>query len=757
MILFIAISANICLGEDEIPVNIKADNLKYSEDGVNVSASGSVEIEIKGIKILSDRLLMNTRSNIVTAEGNVKMKGRDYDSSSTLMTYYVSDETSSFNSFRTVLAPSTVHGRLYLGADKIRDEKTSWTGGNGSMTTCDYAENNEPHYHVMSKKIEYYPNDKIVGWSNTFYIGSIPVFWVPYIIYDLNQKRKKNWTIGHNEVEGNFIKTFWDYPNGEILLDEMEKKGFGHGIDYNYNLGAKGKGSLYLYLLNENDSPNYKDQVFKISHTLQLTREGTLSLGYGSSDIYLIPSGRLGQSTYSIGYDYSKDKRKFTTSLNALENRIGNEERVDLSVNNISDNINTGYGFSLDQGKTEPRFIRASQRLNHSQPFFFKDSNLNFNANYSNNIRQAGVAGDELLDLDYNITGRQDLYSWKISENRHVRMNSDPLYGNNDQFQEKAPEVTLAFNPQDLKLFTLSPSLGYGYYREVTQVPNYGRRDFATGKYTASLAANRSIPLILGTSLYLSYGIDQYLYAPGDALYAQNEKYSLDTSLLNFFQNNVTFDRGISEGNSPFLFDRLGTKYSNLKDTVTMYYGNYIRWVTTGGFNYQTDQYFNIDTNLKLNPNPALNASFITGWDIENQKWEDLSVNLALKPFNKLSDSISLLTDLNSGQLKSGSNLFDFEIMDEDHWQNHWHLKLGHVYDTTTQQFKSVDVMVEKDLHCWVINYTYSDYRKEFSFTFTLKAFPGEPIGYAAGKGFYFDTFDQSLKEEFEGASPVRY
>jgi len=757
IIFFIALSANICLGDEEIPVNIKADTLKYSEDGSFVTATGSVEIKLKGIKITSDRLAMDTRSNIVTAEGDVMMTGPEYRSKSGEMTFYVSNETSSFDDFHTILSPSTVKGNLYLGAQKISDEKTRWDGWNARITTCDLAETGDPHYKVMSKKVEYYPDDKVVGWSDTFYLDGIPVLWAPYLVYDLKNKRKKNWTIGHNDVEGDFIKTFWDYPYGEILLDDMQKKGFGHGLDFNYMLGGRSSGKLYLYLLNENDPPNQKDSVFKLNHTFNFTKDATLSLGYGTSNIYLIPSGRLDQSTYSLNYDNSANKQKFSTALNLLENRGGNDERIGLTMNRQADGANTGYSFDLDQGKTEPRYIRASQRLSHSQPFLIKDSNFNFNASYSNTIRQPGISGDERLDLNYDVTGRENLYSWKISENRHVRMNSDPLYGNSDQFTEKSPELTLAFNPQDLKLFTLSPSLGYGYYREVAQVPNYGKRDFAAGKYTASLAANRSIPLVFGTSLYLAYGVDQYLYSPGDELYAQTENYSLNTALFDCFRNDITFDRGISEGNSPFLFDRLGTRYSNLKETLTLYYHNYINWVTTGGFNYQTNKYFNIDTTLALNPHPAFSSRFITGWDIENQRWEDLSSSLGIKPLDKLTDNIVLLNDLNSGMLKSGSNLLDLEIADEKDWQDHWHFKIGHVYDTSTQQFKPVDVMVEKDLHCWVVKYTYSDYRKEFSFTFTLKAFPGEPVGYAEGRGFYFDSFDQSLKEEIDSASPVRY
>ena len=151
-----------------------------------------------------------------------------------------------------------------------------------------------------------------------------------------------------------------------------------------------------------------------------------------------------------------------------------------------------------------------------------------------------------------------------------------------------------------------------------------------------------------------------------------------------------------------------------------------------------------------------MSANFTTGRDPENLRYLDLSSNIAFSS-EKFKNSTTLLQDLNNGQLKSGSNLMDLEIADEKDWGNHWHFMLGHVYNPARQEFKLVDFSAVKDLHCWEVKYTYSDYRKEFSVIFTLKALPGEPIGYAEGRGFYFDSFEKSLKEEFTGESPVRY
>jgi hypothetical protein len=77
---------------------------------------------------------------------------------------------------------------------------------------------------------------------------------------------------------------------------------------------------------------------------------------------------------------------------------------------------------------------------------------------------------------------------------------------------------------------------------------------------------------------------------------------------------------------------------------------------------------------------------------------------------------------------------------------NQWHVKVGQIFEPATRQFKVRDIMVVKDLHCWELRYTYSDYRKEFSLSFSLKALPDEPVGISSGRGFYIESFEKELK-----------
>ncbi|KAF0133887.1 MAG: hypothetical protein FD145_999 [Candidatus Saganbacteria bacterium] len=749
------LSAITFAAENEIPVNIKADKLKYSEDTDTIFAQGSVEMQFENINIKSDSLAMNSKTKIITAEGNVIMKSSEYNADGDFMTYFLSDETALFSNFKTKLSPEGVKGNIYLSAQYADNQKLKWLGKKGAMTTCDYY--NSPHYKNTAYKMEYYPNDKIIGYSVTFYVGSVPCMWAPYVVYDLKKKSKRNWTFGHNEVEGDFVKTFWDYPAGVYLIDYMSKKGLGLGIEHNYSFKQNGTGKLYLYLLNESDFPNLKDRVVKINHEIKLTPYSTLSLFHNSSSIYLVPSGRLDLSSYRIELNHQNGDRLFNTYLDTLDDRTQNLEKAVFNISNQQNGVSSQYNYSIEQGKIAP-YKRVSQRLSHSQPLPLKNTKFNLYSNYSFITQDKSQPGDELLDLNYEIVNSGDFYNISIAENKHIDLDRS-LYAkdDSDQFVEKLPEVILNINPYDLKLFTFRPTIKYGKYREVRYVPNFGMRDYSTYRYSTIIGAEKTIPLVLGTSLLLSGGLEQHIYEPGDQLYAFSESISLDTELFSIFKNSADFSRGIAEGNSPFFFDKQGTKYSHIKDTINLFYLSYINWMITGGYNYETKKYFNIDTNLSLNPFPFLKTNFISGWSIEEQKYLDLQSTFGFKYNDMLSNDTSFLSDLNTGYLKSGSNYVNLEFGDEKEWPSHFHLQAGHTYLPQTQEIKLQEISVLKDLHCWDIKYSYSDFRREFSMTFTLKAFPGDPIGYSQNKGFQFESLEKSLKEEFQGASPSRY
>jgi hypothetical protein len=734
----------------QIPVNIKSEKLKYIEETGIIEASGSVEVQFKEVTIFADYLYMDSESKTATAEGNVKMVTQSYRATSDRIVYDASREVSTFSGFQTRLAPKKVEGYLYLSAKELNDLGDKMLGESGGVTTCDYELS---HFFVLADKVEYYPEDKVVGRNVTLYVGEMPALWMPYMVYDLSRKRKRNWVIGHNEVEGDFIKSAWDYPYGLLYLDLMEKKGFGVGTEVDYNL--LGAGTLFLYHLNEKDT-GYTNWVTRVNHTKNINPWTKLDLDHSYTAIYLIPSGRRDQTAFGLGLDYKRDAR-WNLKFNTLDDRMGFLQKYSLQFNQAYKRLSTNYYLNYDFSKTDPKWIRTSQMFSHRRPLWSDNVMFTGKANYYNNVADAGAPGDERLEPMLEIHGQESAYSWAYRSNWYIDLDRDLYTGDEShQYLEKKPEIEVSINPIDLGAFTLRPKFGYGSYHEVRYVSQLGgNRDFSTQRYQASLDASRQIPLALGTLAIVGAGLDQYLYGPGDQLYAYRESLSLQTNLFGFFRNDIDYKKGLTDGNSPFLFDKLGTNYHNVRERISLHHLDKFNWTAEGGHNWQTGKWFDVLTRLSIRPDKRIYWNLRTGWDIENRQYKDLVNNLTFAPYSFLSLNFSTVSNMNTGGLNSGSVVYDMRFLEGE--PNQWRLKLSQIYEPASKEFKLRDIILIKDLHCWELKYTYSDYRKEFSLTFSLKALPDEPVGISTGRGFYYEGFEREMREFKQEGEVRRY
>jgi len=741
LIIISLLLASFSFASEEIPVNVKSEKLKFIEGTGIIEASGSVEVKFKEVVIYADILRMDSESNVATAEGNVRIVTRDYQAVSNYIIYDASREVSTFSGFETALSPAKVKGKLYLSARELNDLGNKMLGGGGELTTCG---DETPHFFTTAERVEYYPEDKVIGYNVFLHVGEMPALWMPVMVYDLSRKQKRNWVFGHNQVEGDYLKSSWGYPYGVLYLDLMEKKGFGYGTEVGYSLLGLGAGTLYLYHLDEKDT-GIADWVTHVNHTRQIDPWTTLKLDHSYTVTYLIPSGRRDQTALGLDLSHSRDAR-WNLKTSSFDDRIGALQKYSLHFDQAYQKIFTSYDFNYDFSKSSPKWVRNSQRFEHRRPLWSDNVMLNARANYYNSIADEGQVGDQRLEPAFDITGRERGYSWRYSSNWYVDLDGNKYRGDdNYQYLEKLPEVEVAPDPLNLSLFTLSPKFGYGHYHEVRYVSELGgNRDFSSERYSASLNANKNIPLALGTVAYLGLGLNQHFYTPGDQLYAYSESLALRTNLGGFFRNDVDYRKGTTDGNSPFLFDRMGTRYHDIRERMTFYYLSNFKWETASGFNWQTGKWFDIDSSLMARPDERLSWNLRSGWDVENRRYKDMVNQLNLNPYRFLFMNFSAVSDLNTGKMKSASAVYEIYFLQEE--PNQLRVKLSQVYDPVTEEFKVRDIMVVKDLHCWELKYTYSDYRKEFSFTLSLKALPDEPVGISTGRGFYIEGFEKEMK-----------
>lgn len=750
---------------EDVPVDLSADTLKYLEDEGQVIAAGSVEVKLEGLIIRADQLVVDVNTNFISAEGNVILATDSYNSRSINLTYDVSTETATMDKFSSVMRPDKIKGELFVKADSIHDYRHMLKGDEGDVTTCDYA---KPHYDIRAKKVEYYPDDKVVGFSVTFYENGVPILWMPFFIYPLKDRRNKLPTTGENDVEGFFVKTSWDYfmspaAYGLFLLDYMEKKGWGYGFDHSYITNEHNDGRLYIYHVLERDT-GMSDWVVRLDHTVKLNPESTLKIGHEASQIYLVPSGRRDRTINLLNYTHKSKTRRVGLRFNSLDERRSRLEDYGLNFTHRQGKYSSTYNYSFKRSKDDPHWLRLSHRLNHAQPFLW-DSSIRFNLPYYRNTTAEAVNGNERFEPSMELTKKGKLpvlgkYTMKLRENWYVDPDQDLWTGDSgDQYLERQPEINVSLSPWKLPFFTLSRGFSYGYYHEVKYVAVLGRnRDYATGRVGANLVATRNIPIGFGNTIKLKEGVEQYHYNPGDARYQLTEHAGLYSKGWKFFKNQLKFDRRFAEGNTPFFFDQRSSHSSRLTDRMTFYHLRKVTWNINGGYNFLTEKYDPVRTDLTFRPNRAYYTQFRTGWDIENQRHQDLVTRIRYSPNKKFYTTISNSYDLNVGEVKSASSLFDFEI--GDNWRNRWHIRFTHTFDYFSKKYEMRDYTIIKDLHCWEAKYTYNYRRREHAFTMTLKALPEEPLGWSTGKGFYYEGYDRAfdrVKSEFYQDSPSRF
>ena len=765
--LIIAIAfflASFCAGafaeqpssEGEIVVKLKANSLKYDENKGVAFATGSVEAKMKGFTVNSDMLLFDANSNVVTAEGDVRISSADYSATGTSLHYDASSEISSVGNFYAIFSPSDIKGKLYVRVDDFYNDPSMMWGKESDMTTCDY---DVPHYDIKAKRFEFYPGDKLVAFSATFYINRVPVMWFPVWVYSLKNRRSSLMpVIGHNMVEGNFAKFGFDYffnnnSNGLILVDLMQWKGLGKGIQHFYRLNDNNYGTLYFYHLEERDTGK-TGIVEKVDHVIQIDPETKLDLYGKFADIYLVPSGRLDQTYGKVALDHLGD-RKFNLLFDALDDRWGGMKSYNLNVNHSIDKYSTSFSSNFSKGIDVPSWIRFNSRFSHTQPIINDNITFSTIVNFSRNSTSEFTPADERLDPQVELVDVEKEFTVRAFQNWYIDTDRD-LYtaDRNTEYLEKKPEITVSLKPRNLEYFTLSTNVGVAKYHEVKWVPTTSTlRNYTADRYNVNLQADRSIGLPVGSNLSLMGAVEQYFYSPGDERYVLRERAGLSTNLWNFFSNSIEYQKGKSEGNTPFFFDVVGVDNEYLNETMTLYWLDKVRWINGCGYNYKSRLYNDLTTRLTVRPEERISSSVSTGYDLNNHIWRDLVFDLGLKPLKAISWAWHSVHDINNNLFKSGTSLLDAEIGDD--WRYKFHIIVGHEFDYFTGRFIMRDLTVEKDLHCWSMRFTYSDWRQEWRISFTLKAFPDQPVGWGAGENGSF--FEGLPLPDYLQQSPTRY
>jgi len=231
------------------PVIINGDTVEYSADAKEVTATGNVEIIYKGSKLTCKKLTVNTQTKEGVAEGNAKLEDAKGVIESSKIIY-------NFDTKKGIMADSEFRANPYFGKAK-KMEKVSdaeFIALNGYATTCSF---DKPHYRIGSKQINMFPKDKIQTKGDAFYLGNVPLLYLPQFNHSLKDPSMHVQVMpGKSKDWGVYALSAWRYNltehiNGRVYFDVRQKLGTSEGFGANYDTAGFGKGDLKFYYTQE--------------------------------------------------------------------------------------------------------------------------------------------------------------------------------------------------------------------------------------------------------------------------------------------------------------------------------------------------------------------------------------------------------------------------------------------------------------------------------------------------------------------------
>lgn len=245
--------------ENTLNLDIQSDFSDYDQNLGIAKAYGDVIVKYGDVTIKADQVEFHQSSGKIFARDNVRVfrDGQVVDAEEIIYNTRTGEMTTS--QFESALEPI-----FYTSDNIVRPEE----GEEGPIILYDSTftthDSSDPNFLVKVKKLEVYPDDKIIMHGARVRMGKIPVFYFPYYVQPMDDELGYYFTPGWNTAWGGFWLNQYGFMVGEDLLakahlDYRSERGLAGGVEFkpkkfedNDNIG-----SLNLYYAND-DNPQIR-------------------------------------------------------------------------------------------------------------------------------------------------------------------------------------------------------------------------------------------------------------------------------------------------------------------------------------------------------------------------------------------------------------------------------------------------------------------------------------------------------------------
>ncbi len=246
-IIFSAVILLIALNGFAYEINIFADNLEYDEHSSQLLAKGNVIFEWEGKKVFADYVEFDKKT--VKARSNVKVE----ESGNTI---YADSVTYDYDNENGCIEETFGHqhsSNVFIHTKSMEIQNKDTYAINGiKLSKCDL---DNPHIHIRAKHGKFILNKRLTIYNAIFYIGKIPVFYLPIFTkslksdksfgsdlkFEINPKLADNKTLYLNTAISCALS---ESLKGKVFADFFKKSGNFHGIKIEYT-AQDGTGSIF--------------------------------------------------------------------------------------------------------------------------------------------------------------------------------------------------------------------------------------------------------------------------------------------------------------------------------------------------------------------------------------------------------------------------------------------------------------------------------------------------------------------------------
>ena len=703
-------------------VYVEGDDVKttFDEEGRAefTIARGNVKVRHQNIIVTADSGDIDYISGMATFSGNVIFQVDKQQVHGSIATLNIRTGAWNMNAANSTIEPAFTRGYLvapvFSDASAIYGVKQKSMGVRiGEVTTCNLE---HPHYELVSKSVDVYPNVRIVLRNVTFYALGKRIVSFRKLVIPLRQVMRDPELvpkIGQTAEEGFYAKFSYPLSGSKkeasiLLLDLMSKKGVGTGLRNNYQFGTA-TGETQFYTLNDQ---NIGKQTYsgRLSHS-QL---------WGDIKFNLTSDFRANE------YQYAPQSQTFINK--ATFTRDTTDTKSSLVIGYQSNNTYT-------KTSTTTGNLSFSQKFGETSEF---QSLFDY-------IAYSGTNNTARLSTNLTYTQKTNKYDWAITATELTDL-SDEAFVGTGQFGgiEKLPELSLTSDNARLGKtlpfgLPVQMRLSFGEFSEIST-------DYTTLRTFLDLNTPAKTHAFSNTwSLISGGGFRQYVYGDDTAQYVYNASAQLNKRFTEESEFSLTYRFQKPNGYTPFRSDYI-SDYNIINAAINLKQRDKYKFSLLTGYNFEQTSVPWQDATIRFTVQPTKSFLFYTstGFNINTWHWKTLINQMRIRSGDdKFRLDLGTRYDTSLGQLSSIRGLLDTKINTKTHIQ----ATAG--FNGITNNFEYQNIKITRDLHCWelsliFVNQTgfYED--KGIRLNLRIKAFP---LYENFGQGTFGQVLDTSVGE----------